>query len=95
LTNRFLTERAKEPLAGGAEADKRLPVIRALGVIAEKRRQPLAEMALAWVLRLPAVTSALIGASSVTQLEANVRVLNHLEFSPGELAEIDRILGGA
>src|ERR1700674_4074948 len=47
-------------------------------------------MALAWVLRNPVVTSALVGASSVAQLEQNVAALNKLEFSPGELEEIDR-----
>jgi L-glyceraldehyde 3-phosphate reductase len=47
-------------------------------------------MALAWTLRDPRVTSALIGASSVTQLEANVAALENLELSSEELAEIDR-----
>jgi L-glyceraldehyde 3-phosphate reductase len=47
-------------------------------------------MALAWTLRDPAVTSTLIGASSVEQLEQNVAALNKLDFSPAELAEIDR-----
>jgi len=49
-------------------------------------------MAIAWVLRLPVVTSALIGASSPAQLEQNVRALDHLDFSETELAEIDQIL---
>ena len=47
-------------------------------------------MAVAWVLRDPRVTSALVGASSVEQLEANVAALDHVEFSPEELDEIDR-----
>ena len=47
-------------------------------------------MALAWILRDPRVTSALIGASSVEQLEANVAALDRLDFSDDELAEIDR-----
>jgi L-glyceraldehyde 3-phosphate reductase len=47
-------------------------------------------MALAWTLRDPRVTSTLVGASSVAQLEANVAALDRLEFSAGELAEIDR-----
>lgn len=50
-------------------------------------------MALAWVLRQPSVTSALIGASSVRQLEANLAALNNLRFSPAELALIENILG--
>ena len=74
---------------------KNLPTIRALNAIARKRGQPLAEMALAWVLRLPAVTSALVGASSIAQLESNVRALNHLDFSREELSEIHEILRGA
>jgi L-glyceraldehyde 3-phosphate reductase len=49
-------------------------------------------MALAWVLRDPRVTSAIVGASSVEQLEDNVRALSKLEFDPDELAEIDRCL---
>ena len=47
-------------------------------------------MAVAWVLRDPRVTSALVGASSVEQLEANVAALDNLGFSPDELEEIDR-----
>jgi L-glyceraldehyde 3-phosphate reductase len=49
-------------------------------------------MAIAWVLRLPAVTSALIGASSVQQLDTNLASLNHLKFGADELAEIEKIL---
>ncbi len=51
-------------------------------------------MAIAWVLRLPAVTSALLGASSVPQLEENLKALDGLEFSDQELAEIESILRG-
>ncbi len=58
--------------------------------IAERRGQSLAQMALAWVLRHPQVTSALIGASRISQLEENVAALKNLEFAPEELAEIDR-----
>ena len=49
-------------------------------------------MAIAWVLRLPAVTSALIGASSVQQLENNLAALNNAKFDAGELAAIETIL---
>ena len=54
-------------------------------------------MALAWTLRDPLVASALVGASSVEQLEDNLGAIEHLDFSPAELAEIDRfaIEGGA
>jgi len=64
--------------------------VRGLNEIAQRRGQALAQMAIAWVLRDPRVTSALIGASSVNQLETNVAALDHLEFSAEELAEIDR-----
>jgi L-glyceraldehyde 3-phosphate reductase len=70
--------------------DESLEKIRALNEIARGRGQSLAQMALAWTLRDPRVTSALIGASSVPQLEANVAALERFEFSPDELAEIDR-----
>ncbi|HVU93150.1 MAG TPA: aldo/keto reductase, partial [Jatrophihabitans sp.] len=60
-----------------------------LNEIAGRRGQALAQMAIAWVLRDPRVTSALIGASSVRQLETNVGALDNLDFSDDELAEID------
>ena len=63
--------------------------IQRLMAIAERRGQSLAQMALAWVLRHPQVTSALIGASRLSQLEENVAALKNLEFAPEELAEID------
>jgi L-glyceraldehyde 3-phosphate reductase len=52
-------------------------------------------MAVAWVLRHPAVTSALVGASRVDQMEANVTALDRLEFSDPELVVIDEVLAGA
>ena len=67
-----------------------LAKIRALNEIAKRRGQTLAQMALAWALRDPRVTSALIGASSVAQLEDNVAALDRLDFSDEELAEIER-----
>ena len=70
--------------------DENLERIRALNAIAERRGQSLAQMAIAWVLRDPRVTSALIGASSVEQLEQNVAALERLDFADDELAEIDR-----
>ncbi|KFF59656.1 aldo/keto reductase [Cryobacterium sp. MLB-32] len=69
--------------------DATLASIRALTDIAQARGQSLAQMALAWVLRNTAVTSALIGASSVAQLESNVAALDNLSFSVEELAAID------
>jgi L-glyceraldehyde 3-phosphate reductase len=66
-----------------------LTKVRALNEIAQRRGQTLAEMALAWTLRDPRVTAALVGASSVPQLEGNVAALRNLQFTQGELAEID------
>ena len=71
-------------------SEENLSRIRALDEIAGRRGQSLAQMAIAWTLRDPRVTSALIGASSVEQLEQNVAALDELEFSAEELAEIDR-----
>ncbi len=67
-----------------------LEKIRALNELAKGRGQSLAQMALAWTLRDPRMTSTLIGASSVTQLEDSLGALERLDFSDDELAEIDR-----
>ena len=67
-----------------------LAKVRALNAIAAGRQQSLAQMALAWTLRDPRITSTLLGASSVAQLEQNLAALENLEFSPDELDEIDR-----
>jgi L-glyceraldehyde 3-phosphate reductase len=64
--------------------------VQALSEIAQRRGQSLAQMAIAWVLRDRRVTSALIGASSVKQLEQNVAALERLDFDDAELLEIDR-----
>ena len=66
--------------------------IRALNDVASERGQSLAQMALAWVLRGERVTSALIGASKVSQIEENVKALDNLDFSEEELAKIEAIL---
>ncbi len=98
LTDRYLKDIPKDSRVGREgflkkpEVEKNLPRIRALNAFAEKRGQSLAGVALAWVLRLPAVTSALIGASSIAQLDTNLKALDNLGFSPVELAEIDKIL---
>ena len=63
---------------------------RTLNAIAESRGQTLAQMAIAWTLRDPRVTSALIGASSVAQLEDSLAAAANLDFDPGELEQIDR-----
>src|SRR5918997_2229614 len=69
--------------------EQTLAKVRALNAIAARRGQSLAQMALAWTLRDPRMTSTLIGASSVGQLENNVAALDNLDFSAEELAEID------
>lgn len=70
--------------------EESLANVRALNEIAKGRSQTLAQMAIAWVLRDPRVTTALIGASSVGQLEDSVGALDNREFSEAELTEIDR-----
>src|SRR5437667_1088613 len=70
--------------------DEALEKIRALNEIASARGQSLAQMALAWTLRDPRITSALAGASSVEQLEANVAALERMDFTDEELAQIDK-----
>jgi L-glyceraldehyde 3-phosphate reductase len=72
--------------------EDKLAKVRAVSAIAARRKQPLAQMALAWVLRDPHVTSAIVGASSVAQLEENVGTLQNLDFSAAELDEIDKAL---
>jgi L-glyceraldehyde 3-phosphate reductase len=66
--------------------------VRALNEIARRRGQTLAQTAIAWILRGGRVTSALIGASSVRQLEDNVAAAGNLDFTDGELAEIEEVL---
>jgi L-glyceraldehyde 3-phosphate reductase len=97
LTDRYLAgipegSRASRP--GTIDRDQlneaTLAKVRALNELAARRGQSLAQLAIAWVLRDERVTSALLGASSVAQLEANVAALDNLEFVDDELAEIDR-----
>jgi L-glyceraldehyde 3-phosphate reductase len=97
LTDRYLEgipdgSRASrnESLAPDLLTEQTLAKVRALREIASRRGQTLAQMALAWVLRNARVTSALIGASSVEQLEDNVSALDNLDFADDELDEIDR-----
>jgi L-glyceraldehyde 3-phosphate reductase len=102
LAQGMLTDRYVEGIPEGSRAtrhstlspdlitDETREKIRALNEIAAARGQTLAQMAIAWVLRDPRVTSALVGASSVQQLEANVAALERLDFTDDELAEIDK-----
>ncbi|CAM4094053.1 L-glyceraldehyde 3-phosphate reductase [Mesobacillus thioparans] len=100
LTNRYLNgipedSRALKPnsfLNEGDVSAEVLTKVRQLNEIAQERGQSLAQMALAWVLREQKITSALIGASKVSQIEENVAALNRLDFSEAELNMIDDIL---
>jgi L-glyceraldehyde 3-phosphate reductase len=74
----------------GMITDQYLTHVRALNELAQSRGQSLAQLALSWALRDPRVTSVLIGASSVRQLEQNIAALQHLDFSPEELTAIDQ-----
>lgn len=70
---------------------ERKAVLLELNEMAKRRGQTLAQMALAWILRLPTITSALIGASSVEQIEENVKALDNLVFTEEELQRIDEL----
>ena len=74
--------------------EDKLAKVRALNEIARQRGQTLAEMAVAWVLRDPRVTSALVGTSKVSQVDDNVAALKNLKFSAEELRKIDGVLAG-
>ena len=98
LTDRYLDgipEGSRAATAGSALSpslitEESLEKIRELNQVAAARGQSLAQMAIAWTLRDPRVTSSLVGASSVEQLEANVAALDRLDFDDDELSEIDR-----
>lgn len=99
LTNRYLTGIPSDSRAAGPVGflkanditEEKLSKIRQLSQIASNRGQSLAQMALSWVLREGRVTSALIGASKVSQLEENVAALGMLDFSKEELLKIDEL----
>jgi len=74
--------------------DETLAKVKALNELARDRGQSLAQMALAWTVRDPRVTSTLVGASSLEQLLANLAMLDSLDFSDEELTQIDKILRG-
>ena len=100
LTDRYLKGIPSESRVGMNRrfkpniSESKIHKVRMLNEIAVKRSQTMAQMALAWVLRLPEVTSALIGSSKVEQIEDAVQTVNHLEFSTEELAQIESILAG-
>jgi L-glyceraldehyde 3-phosphate reductase len=102
LAQGMLTDRYLDGIPEGSRAsrqatlspdlitDETMAKIRALNELAAVRGQTLAQMALAWTLRDPRMTSTVLGASSVEQLEANVGALEKLDFTEDELAEIDK-----
>ncbi|QJD87475.1 L-glyceraldehyde 3-phosphate reductase [Cohnella herbarum] len=100
LTNKYLGGIPKDSRAAGASVflnennitAEKLDKVRRLNDIAAERGQSLAQMALAWVLRGERVTSVLVGASKVGQLDDNVEMLNNLAFSSEELSRIEQIL---
>ncbi|GIV72832.1 MULTISPECIES: L-glyceraldehyde 3-phosphate reductase [Caldilinea] len=101
LTNKYLTgaippdSRAAKPhgfLKANEVSARRIELARRLNQIAEARGQTLAQMAIAWVLRHPQMTSALVGASKVSQIEDNVAAVKNLTFTQEELAAIEAIL---
>lgn len=104
LAQGLLTDRYLNGIPAGSRASKahflkpenitneKLMIIRKLNTIAERRGQSLAQMALAWVLKDPRLTSVLIGASSVEQIDDNLKALENKSFSADELREIEDIL---
>lgn len=100
LTNKYVNGIPADSRAGGKSqflkekdiTEEKLNQIIQLNELASSRGQSLAQMSLAWVLRGERVTSALIGASRVSQIEENVAALKNLEFAPEELAAIEKIL---
>jgi L-glyceraldehyde 3-phosphate reductase len=101
LTDRYFNGIPADSRAGGAsvfldgqKVANTVEAARKLGEVAKRRGQSLAQMALAWNLRNPAMTSLIIGASSLRQIEDNLAAKDNMSFSPEELAEIDRIIAG-
>jgi L-glyceraldehyde 3-phosphate reductase len=104
LSQGLLTDRYLEGIPEGSRAsrpgslpperltDELLTRLRGLNAVAQRRGQTLAQLALAWTLRDPRVTSALVGASSVAQLEQNVAAVDNLTLSTEELAEVERLV---
>jgi L-glyceraldehyde 3-phosphate reductase len=100
LTDKYLNgipagSRASRPesfLKPEQVTEEKVNKVRRLRQIAQNRGQTMAQMAVAWVLRLPVMTSALVGASRVQQVEDDVKALDRLDFSQEELQEIERIL---
>jgi L-glyceraldehyde 3-phosphate reductase len=103
LTDRYLNGIPEDSRAGKPNTflkpenitEEKVTIIRKLNEIARRRGQSLAQMAIAWVLRHPQMTSALVGASKVSQIEDDIAALKNLKFSQEELKEIEQVLGAA
>ncbi|MES2308459.1 MAG: aldo/keto reductase [Verrucomicrobiota bacterium] len=101
LTNRYLNGIPQDSRIGRGSVflkedritPEMLSKITKLNDLAQKRDQSLAQMALAWILRLPEITSVLVGASSVNQLQQNLGCIKNLSFTAEEFKQIDQILG--
>jgi L-glyceraldehyde 3-phosphate reductase len=101
LTDRYITGIPKESRAAKPDTflaakdidEEKISRIKQLQDIAQRRGQKLAQMAIAWILRLGGITSVLVGTSNTNQLEDNVAALNQLDFTEEDLQEIERILG--
>lgn len=101
LTDKYLkgipegsrASRSTSTVAGRYLTEEKLEQIRKLNEIALERGQSLAQMALAWILSHPQVTSVLVGASSAAQLENSLEALKHLDFDPSELAAVEAVVG--
>jgi L-glyceraldehyde 3-phosphate reductase len=97
LTNKYLdgatddsrAAKSDSSLAARMLTEENLSRVRGLAAIAQERGQRMAQLAIAWALRSPVVTSVLLGASSVAQLDENLAALDNLEFNTEELARID------
>jgi L-glyceraldehyde 3-phosphate reductase len=98
LTDRYLDGVSKDSRAAKGDSslaaqllnDENLTRVRGLAEIAHERGQKMAQLAIAWALRSPVITSVLLGASSVEQLDENLDALNNLDFTDGELKRIDQ-----
>ena len=100
LTNRYLKGIPRDSRAGKKGTfltpqdvtEEKLTKVRQLNALAQRRGQSLAQMAVSWILRLPGMTSVLVGASQVKQINENVAALKNLHFTSEELSQIDMIL---
>ncbi len=100
LTDKYLKGIPKDSRAARPDAslkladisEERLQQVKALNDIAKERKQSLAQMAITWLMKDKRITSVLIGASSVKQLDSNIDSLHNIEFSPEELDAIEKVL---